>query len=467
MQSPAPITRIVARQLVQTTFADLPEAAVHAAKRSLLDAVGVSLGASGLEPACAPFVATAIEVPGPCSILGFRGGTSPLMAAFANGALAHALDYEDAYDGTAAHPNAASVPVALALAEADPNIDGRALIVALAVASDLVCRLALAIDDNPDDYGFYTPAILSAFGAAACAAKLLQLDEAATVSALGLTLTQAMCSSQLKHDPRSSLRAVRDAFAAHAGLMAAQLAARGVHSFDGAFEGRHGLFATYARGAYTPERLLQGLGARFLGELVSFKPWPSCRGTHAYIEAALRLRAEHAIEPQQVEKVVAHGAALNRMLAEPPARKQAPQTSIDAKFSIPYCVAVALRRGAVCLDDFAALALSDRDTTALAQRVDFQVDPNVGMREATHGTLELQLHGAGVVRAQVGPPLGHPSHPLDDAQLVHKFLDCASRAQVRVPEPVLRELAAALLCIEEANSVRAVVARARVVDDSR
>jgi len=463
MAPPTGITRTLARHIVGTTFADLPEPAIRAAKRSLLDAIAVSLGASGCEPACAAFVATALEVPGPCGVLGFRGSTTPLMAAFANGALAHALDYEDAFDCTPAHPNAASVPVALALAEQDPSLDGRAVILALAVACDLVCRLALALDKNPDDYGFYTPPIVGAFGAAACAAKLLRLDEDECVSALGLTLTQAMCSSQLKRDPRSSLRAVRDAFAAQAGLSAGQLAARGVYSFEAAFEGEHGLFATYARGAYTPQRMLEGLGARFLGERVSFKPWPSCRGTHAYIEASLRLRAEHALDPQQIEAAVAHGAALNRMLAEPVERKRAPQTAIDAKFSLPYCVAVALRRGAVRLDDFAPEALADPHIRALADKIVFQVDPTAGMRDATRGVLELQVRGMGRLRAQVEAPLGHPSHPLDDVQLVDKLLDCGARARVPLPESRLRQLAAALLELELAESARDVVAQARVL----
>src|SRR5262245_23373372 len=139
-----PITRRLAQHLARVTYADLPPTALRAAKRSLLDALGVSLGASGLEPACAPFAALAAEVPGPCNLLGFGARASPLMAACANGALAHALDYEDAYDGTPGHPNAACVPVVLALAERDAAIDGRSVLTALAVGCDVVCRLAHA-----------------------------------------------------------------------------------------------------------------------------------------------------------------------------------------------------------------------------------------------------------------------------------------------------------------------------------
>src|SRR5262245_41712891 len=107
----AELTRKLAAHVARVRYPDLSGAAVLAAKRSLLDAIGVSLGASGLEPACAPFLALAAESSGPCTVLGSQQRAAPLMAALANGALAHALDYEDAYDGAPLHPNAALVAV--------------------------------------------------------------------------------------------------------------------------------------------------------------------------------------------------------------------------------------------------------------------------------------------------------------------------------------------------------------------
>jgi 2-methylcitrate dehydratase PrpD len=457
----AQITRILARHLARVRYEDIPPAALHAAKRSLLDAVGVSLGASGLEPACAPFVALASESTGPCQILGFAVTSSPLMAAFSNGALAHALDYEDAYDGTPAHPNAASVPVALALADAHVDISGRTLLTALAAASDITCRLALALRDNPDRYGFYTPPILGAFGAAACAAKLLGLDEDRIVATWGLTLSQAMCSSQFKRDPLSSLRAVRDAFAANVGLQSARLAALGVRGFEAAFEGEHGFYAAHSRSSCEEERLLRGLGDHYLGERVSFKPWPTCRGTHAYIEAALQLRAAHRLELAQIAAITAHGAPLNRMLVEPVQQKQAPQTAIDAKFSIPFCVAVALERNDVTLDDFTPPALARASTRGLAQRVSYRVDETAGMSEATSGTLEIELLSSSTLSARIQHPLGHPDSPLDDDRLAQKFVDCAARAQNPLSASRARACARALLSIEQADSARTTLALLR------
>ena len=454
----AEITRTLARHLARVRYEDIPPTALHAAKRSLLDAVGVSLGASGLEPACTPFVALARESPGPCRILGFAATSSPLMAAFANGALAHALDYEDAYDGTPAHPNAASVPVALALADADAAISGGALLTALAAASDITCRLALALRDNPDRYGFYTPPILGAFGAAACAAKLLGLDEDRIVATWGLTLSQAMCSSQFKRDPLSSLRAVRDAFAANVGLQSARLAGLGVRGFEAAFEGEHGFYAAHSRSSCDEELLLNGVGDQYLGERVSFKPWPSCRGTHAYIEAALQLRAAHGLALDQIAGITARGAPLHRMLAEPLAQKQAPETAIDAKFSIPFCVAVALERNDVTLDDFAPAALARASTRELARRVSYQSDETAHMSDATSGTLALELRSGRTLSVRIHQPPGHPDSPLDDDRLTRKFVACATRAQNPLSVSRAGDCARALLSIEQAGSARTALA---------
>jgi 2-methylcitrate dehydratase PrpD len=456
------LTRTLAQHLARVTYADLPRGAVLAAKRSLLDAIGVSLGASGLEPACAPFAALAAESggDGPCSLLGFGRRTTPLMAAFANGALAHALDFEDAYDGAPVHPNAAAVPVALALCEADATIDGPELIAALAAGCDLTCRLGLALQENPDRYGFYPPPILGAFGAAATGAKLLGLSEDQIVAALALTLSQATCSAQFKRDPHSALRAVRDAFAAQAGLNAALLAQLGVRGFEAAIEGEHGLYALYARGAYDPAPLLGELGRRFLGERVSFKPWPSCRGTHAFIEAALSLRAQHAIDPDAIERIDARGAELNLMLVEPEAQKRAPVAAIDAKFSLPFCIALALLRDAIGLDDFAPASLADRRVLALAQRVHFTPEAGTGIREATRGELVLHMRGGATYALRVECPLGHPDHPLDTERLIEKFVDCAGRAARPLHPEAAQVAAQSLLVIEQAGSAQRALAPA-------
>lgn len=405
-----------------------PRPALDAARRSLTDAWGVSLGATGLGEGVTPFYELAREGGhGACLLIGRRGGVTPLSAALANGALAHALDYEDVLDGAPIHPNAAAVPAALAAAAIRGECSGAILLSGLAAGCDLACRLGRALRVNPDDFGFYPPPILGAFAAAAAAAVILQLEVDQVLSALALTLSQATATAQFKTSPQSDVRAVRDAFAAHAGLLATLLARKGVRGFEAPIEGPAGLFALYARGAYTPEVITADLGERWYGVEVSYKPWPACRGTHAFIEAALELRQALTLAPHEVDAAHATGGPVQIMLAEPRAQKLAPLRAIDAKFSLPFTVALALTHGEVALKHFAVDALDDPQVLALARRVRFTADPARSLADASSGVLELEARGR-VHRLEVNTPLGHPTHPLDEAALERKFRDCAAYA---------------------------------------
>lgn len=449
------LTRAVARHVVALRFEDLPAEAVTAAKRSLLDAVAVSLAASGIGEGCGPFIELAREAGGrpEATVLG-AGFRAPLAAAvLANGAMAHALDFEDALDGAPVHPNAASTPVALALAQTLPGVTGRDLIAALAVGCDLTCRLGLALQVNPDDFGFYPPPILSAFGAVATAGKLLKLDERALLDAFALVLNQAVASAEFKGEPASVVRAVRDAFPAQAALQSALLASKGVRGFDTALEGRAGLFALYARGAYDPEVITSQLGEQFHGTQLSLKPWPSCRGTHAFIEAALTLSARHGLKPTEIEALTATGGPVQVMLVEPAAQKQAPATAIDAKFSIPFTVAAALVRGEITLETFENL--TDPAVLALARRVSFVQAPGADMRTAASGALEIRTTDGRSCSMAVPEPLGAPSNPMTQDALVAKFVACAAYAAAPVADPAA--VAARLLAVDQEADLRGLI----------
>lgn len=451
------LTRRLAAFVAGARFEHLSAQTVRMTRLSLLDAVGVTLAASAMGEGVAAFADVARETGGrpEAAVIGFGFHTSMLGAVLANGAGAHALDYEDAYDGAPIHPNAACVPVALAVGQAT-DATGQAVLTALAVGCDLVCRLGLALGVNPDDAGWYPPPILSTFGAAATAASLLKLDADQTGAALALALNQATATAQFKTDPSSTLRAVRDAFPAQAGLLAALLASKGVCGFDGVFEGRAGLFALFSQGRYDATELTKGLGERFHGDDLSFKLWPSCRGTHAFIEAALALRARHGFLPGDIEEIVMTGGPVQRMLAEPQAQKRAPQTAIDAKFSLPFTTAAALVHGRIDLDSFTHERLTDRDVLQLAQRSRFEIDPTATIREAAAGRLELRLRDGRSLSAQVPHPLGAPQNPVDDAGLVAKFLDCAGRSAAPLEAGGAVKIAEVVLSLDQVEASAAV-----------
>ncbi len=448
------ISRRLSQYVFETEYEDLDAATIEATRKSFLDALGVTLAASGLCDACQAFVNLALEAGGKAQsrILGFRSKVPPALAAFANGAMAHALDFEDAHDRALVHPNAATIPAALAVAESLETITGRQFIAALAVGCDLVCRLGLAFTRNPIEYGWYPPPILGAFGAAAAAGKLLGLNPSQLCDAFSLTLCQATCSAELRFSPSSDLRAVRDAFSAQAGVVSAQLARRGVRGFEAPFEGRAGLYTLYAAGHYEPSRLTADLGRRFEGAYLSFKAWPACRGTHAFIEAALMILADHPIDPADIVRIQASISPLNRMLCEPLANKQRPVTAIDAKFSLPFVVATALSKGRVLLDDFLPQALEDTQVLTLAAKMTFRVDDSLDLVDATRGSLEI-FTSRGLFHQQVDIPLGHPDHPISKGALVEKFFNCAAKARHVPSEADLNRVIDRIWRLEEIDDI--------------
>ena len=434
--------------VVRTEYEDLSPHAAEMTKRCILDAIGVSIAASGLGEGCRAFVDLAREYDGQprCTILGYSRKAPPEAAAFANGALAHAMDYEDSHDGALVHPNAPTVPAALAIAEGYAPVSGKELMTAVAVGCEVAVRLGLSLRVSLADFGWYPPPLLAAFGATAAAAKLLRLDERQVLDAFSLTLCQATCSGEIIHSPNSLLRAVRDAFPARAGVTSALLARRSVTGFEAPFEGRAGFFATFARGEYDPAVILTDLGKQFEIENISFKPWPSCRGTHAAIEAALLCRREHGIDPAQIEHVLVRGGRMLRMLGEPLETKQRPATAIDAKFSLPFTTATALLKGRVGLQDFLAPALADSEVLRLAAKV--AVDPDFAATTAIGAVLEIRLRDGRSCRQAIDTPLGAPANPMSLEALLGKFSECATYAADPIDAACAHRFAQSVLSME-------------------
>jgi len=448
----------LARNIVDIHYDDIPRSVLDITKKSILDALGVTLAASSLGEGCKQFIDLAIAQGGKreSTIIGFGAKVPAPLAAFANGSMAHSLDFEDAHDAALVHPNAATLPAALAVAESLGNVTGKEFLTAVVLGSDLVCRLGLALNEDLLKYGWYMPPILGAFGATAAASKLLRLNERQILDAFSLTLCQATCSAELTHSTHSIIRSIRDAFSAQAGVLSALLARKGVAGFDQPIEGKAGLFSMYARGNYDPAKLVDNLGKTFEGGNVSFKPWPSCRGTHSYIDALLQVVDKHDLKPDDVEVIKVIVSPVNKMLCHPPEIKRNPATAIDAKFSLPFVLAVALTRRRVSLDDFAPQELRNRDVLAVAQRVCCDVDASLDTKGASQGALQLSTT-LGAITRKMQLAYGHPQNPISQEALVAKFLDCAGHSARRIPRERLDELIRSILSVEELENVAQIV----------
>ncbi len=443
------LSAAIATHIATLRFEDLPKSTVVATKRALLDGIGVMLGASGLSADIKPFVSVARSMGGApqACVLGSWERVSAANAALANGAMAHALDYEDAFDAAPVHPNASLIPAALATAQ-ELDVDGKTFITAMAAGCDLVCRLALAVGDALE-HAWYPPPILGAFGAVAATARLRGLTPQQTLDAFSLLLCQNVCPQEIKFSRDTVIRAVREAFPAQAAVISAALAAEGVRGFDAPFEGKGAFFHAFAADRFDPNAILEGLGKRFYIDELSFKAWPCCRGTHPYIEAAQQLRAAHGFAAEDIARVRVFIGTVQQMLCDPLPRKRAPTTAIDAKFSIPFTVATALVHDEVTLDSFTDEQLSNPTLLAVTQRIE-PVDSGCS---PTSGALEIELRDGRKFDCTIDQALGHPSRPMSDERLRAKFIDCAARAAAPMSHAQADALCERILALEDAGGV--------------
>ena len=185
----------LAKNIVNTKYEDLPAEVVEVTKNSILDTIGVILAASTLGEHGVKEIVELVKEGGgteESTIFGFGGKAVSWMAAFANGAMAHQLDYDDTYDVRDVHPGAATVPAACAIAERRGGVTGKEFITAVALGADTVCRLTLPLTRSQDEYPWHPTGIFGKFAAAAVAGKLLGLDETQMANALGLVFIRPL-----------------------------------------------------------------------------------------------------------------------------------------------------------------------------------------------------------------------------------------------------------------------------------
>ncbi|MDO8568182.1 MAG: MmgE/PrpD family protein [Dehalococcoidales bacterium] len=428
-------TRILARNLVKVRYQALPEKLVEVTKMCILDTIGVMLAATTQGEACREVVELAKEGGGreESSIIGFGGKVPAWMAAFANGALTHPLDYDDMHVGGHVHPTAASLPAALAIAESLSS-SGRDLITAVALASDLVCRLGMCATKDQAEYGWLTPPLLGFFGAAAAAGKLLKLSEDQMVSALAFSFHQATGSFEMASGANSIFRAIYEAFIGKAGVLSALMAKKNLAGGEDVLEGKYGLFNLHFQGEYDPKPLTDRLGEHFEGVNTSLKPWPSCGGSYPFIDATLNLVKEKKLEPENVAEIMLVVNAFGQEGCEPLAGRRAPKKSVDAKYSVPFCVAHALVHQKVDMASFSKKGLEDPAVLRAAQKINYTRDLMLNGEKLLPGTMVVKTLGGETYTKRVDAFYGSPEKPMAENDRIAKIRDCASFSIKPMPE---------------------------------
>ena len=430
-------TEKLARFVAETSYESLPKEAVVAAKRAVLDTLAVSI--AGHREEAGQIIAAytrELAADGDAGVIGCGFRAAATEAALANGAFAHALDYDDVNLSMRGHPSAPVLPAVLALGERS-GATGRQVIVAFVLGFEVECKVGAAMGGSSYAHGWHPTATLGTLGAAAASAKLLRLETDATRAALGIAASTAGGTRQ---NFGTMTKPLHVGVAARNGVAAGLLAQRGFTADPDIIEAPLGFLPLFARpGDYDPDKVTASLGEPFdiVHPGIGVKLYPCCYATHRALDAVLALQRERSVDPERVQEVTVEVSRGTGM----PLIHHRPQTGLEGKFSMEYCLAAALLDRRVSLASFADEAVQRPQAQDLLRRVDM-----IEAKDAPHGegpilgpaTVTLTLDDGSRLSRRVDIPKGDPRAPVTWEELAAKYRDCA--AEVLSPEATERTL---------------------------
>ncbi|MBI2914175.1 MAG: MmgE/PrpD family protein [Chloroflexi bacterium] len=433
--------------VAETRPEGIPSEARVQARRAVLDTLGVTL-AGCAEPG-SRIVAEWVREQGGAgesSVLG-QGFRAPATeAALANGASGHALDYDDVNMSMRGHPSVPLLPAALAVGE-KLGSSGRELVEAFVLGFEVEAKLGRVIGGPHYALGWHATSTFGSVGAAAACARLLKLDAERTQAALGIA---ASLASGLRQNFGTMTKPLHAGWAARNGVLAASLAGRGFTADAQALDGPNGFLRAASGGAnIDPAKAAEGLGDPW--EIVSpgigVKLYPCCYATHRALDAALELQEMRRLDPSTIEKV---RAKVSRGTLMPLIRAR-PESGLQGKFSLEYCLAAALLDGQVVLSSFSDEAVRRPEAQDLLSRVEAAEDkqeaafPIGGFAEISALTRSGEEY---TVRVEM--PKGDPRRPLTWDELAAKFRDCAAAV---LPPAAIEQGIAAIDALEELRDI--------------
>ena len=328
------LTRALAERASAVTYDSLPEPVRGLARQCVLDYYGVALAGAD-DPLAAILLDELTEAGGApqAGVIGHKVRVPALSAALVNGAIGHALDYDDVNLAMPGHPSVAILPGLIALAE-ERRSSGRDVVAAFVAGYETACRIGMAMRPGHYDRGFHATGTVGCFGAAAACARLLGLDAEGTARALGIAGTQA---AGLKSQFGTMCKPFHAGKASQSGLLAARLAARGFSSRPDLVECEQGFALTHGPD-FDPEAALATPPNGFHIFANLFKYHAACYLTHGPIECARSLREQHGVKPEQIARMtLSLDRSCDRVCNIP-----APTDGLEAKFSLRQTVAMAL-----------------------------------------------------------------------------------------------------------------------------
>jgi 2-methylcitrate dehydratase PrpD len=427
----------------------LTKLSVAQAKVCILDTIGVTL--AGYPEPCTQIL---LKTPGVAAasgsalIFGSARRTSALDAALINGTASHALDFDDFSGVMGGHHSAPLVSTLLALAE-ERAATGEDIIAAYVIGVEVEIRLARAVNFHHYDKGWHPTATLGIFGTAAAACHLMKLDVARTTMALSIA---ASLASGLKANFGTMTKPLHIGQCCRNGLFAALLAEGGFDAATDTLEHQQGFLNVFnGPGTFDIGKLFANWGEPWEIEAksIGLKQFPCCGSTHPAVNMALRLRREERVAAADIARIeiLPHGRRLRHT------NTPHPQTSLEAKFSVQYAVARALRSGALRMKDFEGDAYFEPEIQRLLDLTTASPHPDMADDSVEQWGAEVivTLKDGHRVARRIDNLVGRGGDdPMSSSELWDKFSDCGARG---LPREQIAPLFERLETLEKATEI--------------
>ncbi|NMM05112.1 MmgE/PrpD family protein [Polaromonas sp.] len=413
-------------------FNTIPEPVVRRAEDLLVDWFGSAVAGHGARQVTsitrfAQAMGPAGAEAGPAEIIVNRARTSPYLAAMANAAASHLAEQDDVHNGSVFHPATVVFPAALATAQA-LGASGQQLLTACVAGYEVGIRVGEFLGRSHYKV-FHTTGTAGTLAAAAAVGQLLGLDAQQMQHAFGSAGTQSAGLWEFLRTASDS-KQLHTAHAAAAGLMSAYLAQDGFTGAAQIFEGPQGMAAGMSSDADVA-KLTDGLPGNGKGKEgrwataeTSFKYHACCRHTHPAADALLQVMQTHALQPDDLARVVTHvhQAAIDVLGAV-----LRPATVHQSKFSMGTVLGLVARFGHAGLAEFEQHFLDDA-TQSLRERVTMELDPEVdgAYPQRWIGKVTVHTTDGRVLQGRVDEPKGDPGNTLSRAEITAKALRLAA-----------------------------------------
>ncbi|MFC2059606.1 MmgE/PrpD family protein [Chloroflexota bacterium] len=444
------ITEQIAIFISETHFDNIPKDAISLAKRAFLDCLGVALAGSR-EPVSKIIQQFLLEVEGKptASMIGTKIRTSSPWAALANGTIAHALDYDDSGGlSIPLHPSATVFPVALALGQ-ESRTSGQAVLEAYIVGLEVETKIASVMDLTMAKKGWHETGVLGTLGATAAGSKILHLNRDKIKAALGLA---ASSSGGLRLNFGTMTKPFHAGRAAFSGVISTNLANKGFTANQSILEDTDGFFDIFGGAKeYDLDNIAGSLGKPFhlISPGIVFKEYACCRAAHTGLDALFELMKEHHFSSQDV---VGMQCGM-RPQARRALRYDKPTDALQAKFSMQYCLSIAILDGKVGAEQFDIQRINSPEVRKIMEKVSVYVHPDLEEREIAASILTVRLLDGQEYSKRVDRQTGDNT-PLSWEKLKAKFESCAGLA---LPSKQINTLIQMVESMEQIEDIGALV----------